>query len=278
MTMSKLTEEHLFDAAAALRRASTHSVPIEPLRLELPSGTLDDAYHIQGMNTAVALSQGRRLVGRKIGLTSSAVQRQLGVDQPDYGMLFADMELVDASCVDISYLIEPKMEVELAFVMEHDITQPQCSMSQILRSIAFALPAIEIVDSRIASWDIGIFDTVADNASAGLYVLGATPVPISAIDMRLAGMVLEVDGEPLSTGATAACMGNPLVALRWLAHKMIELDRPLLAGDTVLSGALGPLVHVLPGQSVCARIHGVGDVRISFEYPGVQEDRKGGAS
>lgn len=259
---SQVTEERLIEAAASLRRAQASATAIAPLRDTI--ATLEDAYRVQGINTAVSLSQGRRLVGRKIGLTSHAVQHQLGVDQPDYGMLYADMEVLDTGLIDVTDLISPKMETELAFVVGKDLTHPQLTMTEVLGALEYAVPAIEIVDSRIRDWDISILDTVADNASCGLYVLGTRPVPVHKIDMHLAGMTMWVDGHPASTGATAACLGNPLVAVHWLARTMVALGRPLGPGDLVLSGALGPMVAVKPGQDVEAHIHGAGSVSVHF--------------
>src|SRR3546814_165540 len=185
---------------------------------------------------------GRRLVGRKIGLTARSVQQALNIDQPDFGMLFADMEVPDGGTVGAGRLLQPRVEGEVAFVLGRDITVSDPTIADVIRAVDFLLPAIEIVDSRIAGWDLQIVDTIADNASSGLYVLGAEPRSLRDIDLRLCGMVLEKGGEPVSSGAGLACLGNPLQALRWLAHTMVKVGRPILAGDVVLSGALGPLV------------------------------------
>jgi 2-keto-4-pentenoate hydratase len=220
---------------------------------------------VQELNTQRKLQGGGRLVGRKIGLTAKAVQKQLGVDQPDYGMLFADMAIADGEPVRWSRLMQPKVEAEVALVMAHDLPEPGITMAQMLRGVAFALPAIEIVGSRIAEWNIRFVDTVADNASSGLFVLGNTPAPLPGLDLRLAGMVMERKGEQVSLGAGAACLGHPLNAALWLANKMAELGRGLKAGDVVLTGALGPMVPVNPGDVFEARIQGLGSVRAVFE-------------
>jgi len=238
--------------------------PSAPVRDLLPEGAIDQAYAAQEINTKRWLAAGRRLVGRKIGLTSLAVQKQLGVDQPDYGMLFDDMAVPDGWEIGRKQLIQPKVEAEVAFVLERDLDHERLTIADVIRAVAFALPAIEVVDSRIADWKIGILDTVADNASSGLYVLGATPKKLKDLDLRAAGMVMENAGEPVSVGAGAACLGDPLSAMLWLAKTMARVGRPLKAGDTVLSGALGPMAPVKWGDIFEARIAGLGSVRAAF--------------
>ncbi len=219
-----------------------------PVRELLPGGGVDEAYAAQEINTRRWVEAGRRLVGCKIGLTSLAVQKQLGVDQPDYGMLFDDMAVPDGWEIAQGRLIQAKVEAEIAFVLGRDLIDEKLTLADVLRAIDFALPAIEIVDSRIADWKIGIFDTIADNASSGLYVLGCSPKKLDDLDLRLCGMVMESAGEPVSVGAGAACLGHPLSAVLWLAKTMAQAGRPLRAGDTILSGALGPMVTVEGGH------------------------------
>jgi 2-keto-4-pentenoate hydratase len=230
----------------------------------LPGASIDEAYAIQAANTAHWLQQGRVRAGAKIGLTAKTVQAQLGVDQPDFGTLFADMSVDDGDTVAVGRLLQPKVEAEIAFVLARPVDVARLTAAELLGAVAYALPAIEIVDSRIADWKIGITDTIADNASSGLFVLGTTPVPLAQLDLRLCGMVLEKNGDPVSFGAGAACLGNPLHALGWLARKMAEVGEPLGAGDVILAGALGPMVAVQPGDSVEARIDGLGSVRVRF--------------
>jgi len=256
--------EIITQVADRLVEAQRLGRPCAPVRELLPGGTVEDAYAAQEINTRRALAAGRRLVGRKIGLTSLAVQQQLGVGQPDYGMLFDDMAVLDGWEVARERLIQPKVEAEIAFVLGRDLTDERITISDILCAVEFALPAIEIVDSRIADWKIGIFDTVADNASSGLYVLGTSPTRLDGLDLRSCGMVMECAGEPVSVGAGAACLGNPLSALWWLARTMARAGRPLQAGETVLSGALGPMVTVKGGEVFEARISGLGSVRAAF--------------
>jgi 2-keto-4-pentenoate hydratase len=256
--------------AARLRGAYESGTPVAPIRSEIAAGDLDSAYGIQETNTETWLGSGRRLVGRKIGLTAKAVQRQLGVDQPDYGMLFDSMALTSGAEIAPGRLLQAKVEAEVAFVMERDLLHERPTVADALGAIAYALPALEIVDSRIANWDIGILDTIADNASSGLFVLGDRAVPLGAFDLRLCGMVLRRNGEAASFGAGAACLGNPLTALLWLAERMARVGRPLRAGDVVLSGALGPMVAAAPGDRFEACIDGLGEVAVTFANGEVQ--------
>lgn len=249
--------------AADIRDAYA-GTPIPPIRDHLPGATLDDAYAIQNVNTNLWIAQGRQPVGAKIGLTAKSVQRQLGVDQPDFGVLFADMAVADGDTVVHGRLLQPKVEAEIAFVLARSPNVQALTTAELISCVAYALPAIEIVDSRIENWSIGIIDTVADNASSGLFVLGTRPVTLDALDLRLCGMVLERNGDPVSFGAGAACLGNPLHALGWLAARMAAVGRPLQQGDVVLAGALGPMVTVMPGDALEARIEGLGTVRVRF--------------
>jgi 2-keto-4-pentenoate hydratase len=260
-----MTPQDISEAAAALREASRSNRFISPLRERYPQLTPETAYAIQRANTEHRLAQGRRIVGCKIGLTSLAVQKQLGVDQPDFGMLFDDMGYGDGQEIPLSVQQQPKIEAELAFVMGRDLDMQAPGQVDVMNAIDYALPALEVVGSRIADWNIRIGDTIADNASSSAYVLGSTPRKLSEFDLRMCGMVLQRRGEPVSVGAGAACLGNPLNAVVWLARTMAALGTPLRAGDLVLSGALGPMVPVAPGDVFEARINGLGSVRAVFE-------------
>jgi 2-keto-4-pentenoate hydratase len=250
--------------AARLRGAAESGNAIPPIRDEIASGGVAAAYAVQQANTDHYVKQGRRLVGRKIGLTSKSVQKQLGVDSPDFGMLFADMAFNDQEEVPLGKVLQPKVEAEVAFVLDRDLTHDQVTLPDLISAVAYALPAIEIVGSRIANWDIKLLDTIADNASSGLFVLGAEPRKLDGLDLRLCGMVMERRGEPVSVGAGAACLGHPLNAALWLARTMVLVRRPLKAGDIVMSGALGPMVGVSPGDVIDTRIEGLGSVRAAF--------------
>ncbi len=260
------------NAAERLDRAWRSGVPCAPVRDLLPAGDLDAAYAVQSLLTGRRLAEGRRITGWKVGLTSPAVQRQLGVDTPDFGALFDDTAVPDGAELPWGAVLQPKAEAEVALVLEHDLPHERHTVADVIRATAFALPAVEVVGSRIRDWDITAVDTVADNASSGAYVLGTRPVPLRDLDLRTAGMVLERRGEPVSTGAGVACLGHPLHAAVWLADTLVRLGTPLRAGDTVLTGALGPMAAVAPGDVLEARIDGLGSVRAAFGRAAAEGD------
>ncbi|PXX50119.1 2-keto-4-pentenoate hydratase [Aquitalea magnusonii] len=262
--MSHPTPSDLHAAALQLRSAAASAQPCPPLRSVLGEHNIDAAYAVQTLNIQYALEQGRRLVGSKIGLTSHAVQQQLGVTQPDFGHLFADMAIADGEEIDSRRLLQPKVEAEIALVLGRDLPHAKHTLADLISAVDYLLPAIEVVDSRIAGWDIRISDTIADNASSGLFVLGNRPVLLRDADLTGCGMVLESQGEPLSVGGGAACLGNPLLAALWLADTLAQRGHPLRAGDIVLSGALGPMVPVRAGDVFTARIQGLGQVSARF--------------
>jgi 2-keto-4-pentenoate hydratase len=251
------------DIAARLRSAyATGAVP--PLRDALEPTDADGAYAVQALNTAYWVSEGRRIVGRKVGLTAKAVQAQLGVDQPDFGVLFADMEIEDGGLLRPAQVLQPKAEAEVAFILAADVTGPDISRADVTAAIGHAVAAIEIVDSRIVDWKITFADTVADNGSSAFYVLGSERKPLAGLDLWTCGMALEVNGAVASLGAGVACLGHPLNAVTWLARTLASRGEPLRQGDVVLSGALGPMVAIQPGETVRASIGGLGAV--SFTY------------
>lgn len=256
--------QQLDEAALRLRRAAAARTPCAPVRDILPADDVDAAYRVQDINTEQRLTGGARLVGRKIGLTSAAVQRQLGVDRPDYGMLFADMVVPDDGEIEASRLLQPRAEAEIAFVLGRDLTEAQLTIADVMRAVDYAVAAIEIVDSRIAGWDIGIVDTIADNASSGCFVLGMLPRRLDQIDLAACGMELRRNGRIAAVGSGAACLGNPLAAAMWLATTMVACGRPLLAGDIVLSGALGPMVPLSCGDIIEAGVAGFGKTRVHY--------------
>ncbi len=262
--MTAPLDERVTAAADRLLAAHTSGTPCPPLADLITPGDVDAAYAVQEINTARRLGQGRVLAGRKIGLTSLAVQKQLGVDQPDYGMLFTDMAVPDGSEIPRSRLIQPKAEAEVAFILDRDLDREHITVADVIRAVAYALPAIEVVDSRVRDWKITITDTVADNASSGLYVLGGPPRKLDGLDLHGCAMEMTSGAAPVSSGVGWACLGHPLNAVLWLAQVMARVGRPLKAGDTVLSGALGPMVPVQWGSIVEARIEGLGSVRAAF--------------
>jgi 2-keto-4-pentenoate hydratase len=251
------------EAAAQLRAAHDAGTPCAPILGLVDRNDPETGYAVQELNTRRWLDEGRRLVGRKIGLTSDAVQQQMGVDQPDFGMLFADMEVADGESIVAGRLMQPRLEGEVAFTLGRDITDIS-DQASVTGAIDHARVAGEIVDSRVADWKISIVDTVADNASSGLFVLGEERVGLENLDFLGGRMEIERRGEICSAGGGAACLGHPLRAVLWLANMMVEVGRPLEAGDIVLSGAWGPLVPVLPGDELEVRITGLGSVRACF--------------
>jgi 2-keto-4-pentenoate hydratase len=254
-------------AAAALQAAWADKVPCAPVRHVLPRGDVAAAYAVQNVMTERRLAGGRRLVGRKIGLTSIAVQKQLGVDQPDYGMLFDDMDVPLGDVIAWSRVHQPKVEAEVAFIMRNDLDDERLTSADILASIEYAVAAIEVVGSRIANWDIQIVDTIADNASADLFVIGHEVRKLDQIDIVGANMTMTRRNDRVSTGKGAACMGSPLTSVLWLAKTSARLGRPLRRGDLVLSGALGPMSAASPGDVFEAQIDALGRVQIEFGRP-----------
>jgi 2-keto-4-pentenoate hydratase len=259
--------DQIEQAARRLREAEAGGIPCAPVRDLLPADDIEAAYAVQRLNVEQALACGGRLAGRKIGLTARAVQRQLGVDQPDYGALLADMERGDGDEIAAGAVLQPRAEAEVALILECDLAQEQPTLADVIRAVAYAVPAIEIVGSRIAGWDIRIVDTIADNASSGLYVLGGPARRIDGLDLRACRMTMSRNGRQASSGDGAACLGNPLHAALWLARRMVELGTPLHAGDTIMTGALGPMVAAEPGDALEAEISGLGSVRTMFAAP-----------
>lgn len=224
---------------------------IEPVRAHLPAMDLAAAYAVQQINVRRRLADGHRIVGRKIGLTSEAVQKQLGVDQPDFGALFEDMGFYgDDVTVPLAGMIAPRIEAEIAFVLKADIPERGLERAELEARIGQVAASAEIVDSAIAGWDINIVDTVADNASSAAYALGSPQLYVAGMDLPARAMHLSRDGEAISQGTGAATLGHPLTALSWLADTAAGLGDPLRAGDVILAGALGPMKPFEAGDYV----------------------------
>ncbi|MDR3509219.1 MAG: fumarylacetoacetate hydrolase family protein [Caulobacteraceae bacterium] len=236
-----------------------------PLRDGLEPNDGDGAYAVQAINTGLWTARGRKIVGRKIGLTSKAVQTQLGVDQPDFGVLFQDMEIPDSGVLPASATLQPKAEAEVALILGRDLNHDGLTADDLLAAADCAVAAIEIVDSRIADWKITFADTVADNGSSAFFVLGAPRRLLQGLDLYTCGMALEVNGAIASIGAGAACLGHPLNAAAWLANTLARRGEALRAGDILLTGALGPMVAIKAGDRVRAQIGGLGQVSFSVE-------------
>jgi 2-keto-4-pentenoate hydratase len=251
------------DLARRLRGAYADGA-VPPLRDGLDPVDVDGAYAVQTINTRFWEAQGRRIVGRKAGLTAKAVQVQLGVDQPDFGVLFEDMAIADGGRLDPARALQPKAEAEIAFILGKDLPSPDTTPEQVADAVATVHAAIEIVDSRIADWKITFADTVADNGSSAFFVLAAGGLSLDGLDLEGAAMEMEINGAVVSTGVGAAALGNPLNAAAWLARTLAKRGEPLKAGDVLLAGALGPMVAMTPGDHVVARIAGIGEA--SFTY------------
>lgn len=260
--MTETTTDTVRAAADRLRGAAATLTPCAPVRDLIGADDVEAAYAVQALLTQERLAAGAAIVGRKIGLTSPAVQQQLGVDRPDFGVLFADMQ--DTTAVPTDQLLQPKVEAEVAFVLKADLADGDLGLEQVRAAVDHGVAALEIVDSRIAGWDITFGDTVADNGSSARFVLGEKHCSLDEFEPVEVSMQMTLDGEVVSTGNGAACLGDPLLALQWLARTARDMGDPLRAGQVVLSGALGPMVAVQPGSEVTARIEGLGEVTATF--------------
>jgi 2-keto-4-pentenoate hydratase len=267
------------DAAKALEMlvaARASGQPCPPVRGLLPDSDIDAAYAVQASWVADQIAAGARVVGRKIGLTNPVVQAQFGVDRPDFGVLFESMACAPGSPIDGARTLQPKIEAEIAFVLAEDLTGAMIGPAEVAAATAYVVAALEIVDSRIAGWDIGIVDTIADNGSSGLFVLGDRRQELGRLDLAECAMTLRrvasggaggaggSGGEVVSTGTGASILGDPLAAVAWLAAAVRDHGRPLRAGEVVLSGSLGPMVPVAPGDAFHAEISGIGQVSALF--------------
>ncbi|WP_328828730.1 2-keto-4-pentenoate hydratase [Nocardioides acrostichi] len=265
-----MTSQSAIDAAVQrLAEAQATRVPCAAVRDLIGTDDLDAAYAVQQGLVQARIAGGVTVVGRKIGATSKAVQDQLGVDQPDFGYLLSDMDVSagaaeGADPIGMATLVQPRVEAEVAFRLARDVDDAEITIDSVRDAVEVALPALEIVDSRIGDWDITFTDTVADNASSGLYVVGSDGVPLSELEPREVEMSLTINGEVRSSGNGAACLGDPLEALRWLAVQCRRFGDPLRAGQVVLSGALGPFVPFVAGDEVTATISGFAPLTVSF--------------
>ena len=252
------------ELADELWEADRSAKPVAPLTERHPDLVLDDAYAIQTINIERRIAAGQRVIGRKVGLTSRPMQELLGVDEPDFGVLTDEMFVEEGDLIDLGRLVQPRVEAELAFVMEADLAGPGVTTARALAAIAGALPSVEIVDSRVADWKIKLVDTVADNASSGLLVLGGRMRPVDELDLRLLGVVVSRHGQMIDTGAGAAALGNPARCVAWLANKLGAFGAGLRAGDVVLPGAVHKMVPVEPGDVFRAEFAHLGAVTVRF--------------
>ena len=237
---------------------------IAPLTDQYPDMTIEDAYQVQQQMLSKRLAAGEQIVGKKVGVTSSAVMNMLGVFQPDFGYLLNGMIYNDGEIIPANTLIQPKAEGEIAFLLKRDLKGPGITVADVLAATEGVMTCFEIVDSRIRDWKIKIQDTVADNASCGVFVLGESLVNPTKVDLNTCGMVLEKNGEIVATGSGAAALGAPANAVAWLANTLGRLDIPLKAGEVILSGSLASLIPVTSGDSLKVTIGGIGSCSVRF--------------
>jgi 2-oxopent-4-enoate/cis-2-oxohex-4-enoate hydratase len=239
-------------------------IPVEPLTNREPGITIEDAYQIQLRMVQRRIDLGEKVIGKKIGVTSKVVMDMLGVNQPDFGYLLSGMVFNEGEPVDTSKLIAPRAEAEVAFILAKDLTGPGVTAADVIRATDCVMPCFEIVDSRVKDWKIKIQDTVADNASCGVFSLGGTRKSPRNLDLALAGMVLEKNGEIVSTSCGAAVQGSPVNAVAWLANTLGRLGISLKAGDVILSGSQSPLVPVKAGDNFNCSVGGLGNTSVRF--------------
>lgn len=253
--------QKLADLLAAVEKTP---ISVEVVQQLLSTDAEAEAYAIQAQNIQKQLQQNAIVTGKKIGLTNPKVQQQLGVDQPDFGILLKHMDLSTQSMISVSQFIQPKIEVELAFLIHKNIDQPVQSIEEMPQYISHVIPSFEIVDSRVQDWKIRFVDTVADNASSAAYVLSSERKPIAEVDCVAVGMTLKQNGAQVSQGSGLECLGNPLNAAMWLANKMLSLGTPVQAGEIILSGALGPMVNVKAGDEFETELNGFAPLKVKF--------------
>lgn len=267
--MHNIAADDLRKWADSLFQAERQQFTIAQLTAEFPDLPIEAAYEVQMHNVRRKLAEGDRIVGHKIGLTSKAMQTLLGVHEPDYGHLFASMQYQSGDVVDYP-LIQPKVEPEIAFVLKRDLEGDRIGVQDVLQATDYVLPAIEIVDSRIKDWKIGLADTVADNASSGCFVLGDLPTAIQNVNLGTIGGIMRKNGQIAESGAGAAVLGHPALAVAWLANKVGAYGTTLKKGDIVLSGAICAAIPVAPGDRVSVSFGRLGTVEISMKAEGGQ--------
>ncbi|AJR26781.1 MULTISPECIES: fumarylacetoacetate hydrolase family protein [Sphingomonadaceae] len=250
--------DELFDALSG-------RIAVAPLRDRVAGITIADGYRIQERMVSRMVAAGDSIVGKKIGVTSKAVQDMMQVFEPDFGQLTASMAHRSGAVLAMDTLIQPRIEGEIAFILKHDLAGPGLTAVDVLAATAHVVPCFEVVDSRITNWDIRIQDTISDNASCGAYVLGDTPVDPRDIDLTLVGMLIERNGELTATGVGAAVQGSPVNAVVWLVNRLGELGVTFRASEVILSGSLAALVPVVAGDRVVAHFGGLGSCEVSFQ-------------
>lgn len=263
MSVSGRTEVHS-EIAERLLAAHTRRTPIGRITTMYPDLTVDDAYAIQQQQVSAWCDAGDRLRGHKIGLTSKAMQRQLGVDVPDYGRLTASMFLPEGPAIPAGRFLQPRLEPEVAFVMGRRLAGPGVTVADAARAVDAVFPALEIIDSRIRDWDIGLVDTIADNASSGGVLLGGTARRLDELDLRLMGVLVHANGELVATGAGAAVLGSPLNALAWLANTLGPRGVTIEEGEIVIPGSMTSAIGVHAGDTFHIEFSSLGSVSAHF--------------
>jgi 2-keto-4-pentenoate hydratase len=262
--MGGLTQELIHKEAQELYRAERERTTLRPLTQRYPEIEPQESYQIQLALIEMKKADGAKIVGKKIGLTSKAMQKMLSVDQPDYGHILDNMVLQDSAVFSVHELIQPKIEPEIAFILDRNLKGPGVTPIQVLAATRFVVPALEIIDSRIEGWKIRLCDTIADNASSARVVLGSSPKRIDQVDLKLVGMVLEKNGEIIQTGAGGAVLGHPAAAVAWLANAVGQFGVGLEAGEIVMPGALCAAADVKAGDLLQASFDGLGTVSVRF--------------
>lgn len=262
--MAGLSDEVVRRVAEELYQAEKQLRTVPPLTDRYPGIEPADAYRIQLAVVEMKKADGAKVVGKKIGLTSLAMQKMLNVDQPDYGHILENMIVQDGSAFPVKELIQPKIEPEIAFILERDLVGPGVTTLEVLASTRFVVPALEIIDSRIENWKIKLCDTIADNASSARVVLGGPPRGVDQLDLKLAGVVMEKNGQVVGIGAGAAVLGHPANAVAWLANAVAKFGVKLRAGEIVMPGAACAAADVAPGDVVQASVNGLGTVSVRF--------------
>lgn len=260
-----MNKEQIQQAGDELFTAMRSQTSLRPFTERFEDITVDDAYHISLRMVERRVADGERIIGKKIGVTSKAVQNMLNVHQPDFGYLTDRMAYSEGQEMPISSeLIQPRAEGEIAFILKKDLIGPGITNADVLAATDCVIPCFEVVDSRIDNWDIKIQDTVADNASCGLFILGDKAVSPRQVDLSTCGMVVEKNGQIISTGAGAAAMGSPVNCVTWLANTLGQFGIPLKAGEVILSGSLVPLEPVTAGDFMRVSIGGIGSASVRF--------------
>lgn len=259
-----MTPDRILQYGDALYDALIARRPMAPITDREPDITIEDAYRIQQRMVERRLQKGETVIGKKIGVTSKPVQQMLQVFQPDFGLLLSGMVYAESQPIPVSSMIAPRAEAEVAFILKRDLVGPGISAADVLRATDYVLPCFEIVDSRIQDWKIKIQDTVADNASCGVFVLGGQARSLRGVDLSVAGMIVEKNGEVVSTSAGASVQGSPVNSVVWLANTLGSLGIPLKSGEVILSGSQSPLMNVAPGDSFLCSVGGLGSCSVRF--------------